>query len=152
DPHVEVFSGRTGALIRSFEAFPFPVSGGVTVAGGDVNGDGRADIIAGVASNGPPAVFVYSGPDQTILRAFFGFRPTFLGRVLLATGDGKGGGRADIIVGAGNGGPPQTVVFDGATQGMMASFYVHNLFDPTRLGQVPRESGLRVAVLDVFGD
>ena len=40
-------------LIHDFEAFgPTLFSGGVSVAGGDVNGDGQADIVVGAASNG----------------------------------------------------------------------------------------------------
>ena len=44
-PHVMVFDGRTGGAIASFLAYDPGFTGGLFVAAGDVNGDGRADII-----------------------------------------------------------------------------------------------------------
>src|SRR6185436_12409707 len=44
-PLVRVFDGVTLAQIFSFNAFDPSFTGGVRVAAGDVNGDGRADII-----------------------------------------------------------------------------------------------------------
>src|SRR6185436_11554509 len=46
-PHVKVFSGSSGAEIRSFFAYTPGFFGGVFVAAGDVDGDGLADIITG---------------------------------------------------------------------------------------------------------
>src|SRR5687767_7266758 len=47
--HVKVFDGVSLAEIRSFFAYP-GLTGGIFVAAGDVNGDGRADIITGTDS------------------------------------------------------------------------------------------------------
>src|SRR5262249_55611865 len=46
-PHVRVFSGRTGQMIRNFYAYSPLFTAGVNVAAGDVNGDGIADIVTG---------------------------------------------------------------------------------------------------------
>jgi hypothetical protein len=46
-PHVKVFHGATGGELRSFFASDSKYRGGVNVAVGDVNGDGRADIVTG---------------------------------------------------------------------------------------------------------
>src|SRR5262249_24678680 len=43
-PHVKVFDGRSGVLISSFMAYSPGYLGGVQVAAGDVDGDGRAEI------------------------------------------------------------------------------------------------------------
>ena len=54
-PHVEVFDGVTGTLIRSFFAYDPGFTGGVYVASADVNGDGFADIITGAGRRRRPA-------------------------------------------------------------------------------------------------
>src|SRR5262249_7034186 len=51
-PHVKVFDGVTLAEVRSFFAFGAGFSGGLTVAAGDVNGDGTADLIVGAGPGG----------------------------------------------------------------------------------------------------
>ena len=47
-PHVRVFS-LSGTVVREFFAYSASFTGGVTVAAGDVNGDGKADIVTGPA-------------------------------------------------------------------------------------------------------
>jgi hypothetical protein len=132
-PHVEVFDGATGAMIRSFLAFGPGFVGGVTVAGGDVNGDGYGDIVVGAAAGSAPEVEVFSGADQTVLDNFEAFAPGFLGGVTVAAGDVNGDGKADIIVGAGPGADPHVEVFDGSTGQQVGSFQA---FDPGFRGGV----------------
>src|SRR5262245_59238393 len=67
-PHVMVFSGKDGSVLRSFHAFDPLFRGGVFVAAGDVNRDGRADIIAAAGRGGGPHVRVFSGADGSLLR------------------------------------------------------------------------------------
>jgi hypothetical protein len=125
-PHVEVFDGVTNALRMSFFAFDQGFVGGVTVAGGDVNGDGYGDIIVGAAAGAGPEVRVFSGRDQSLLYSFFAFDPGFQGGVTVAAGDVNGDGKADIIVGAGPGADPHVVVFDGATGNLIQSFQAYD--------------------------
>ncbi len=56
-----MFSGATGAEIRSFFAFGASFSGGVSVAAGDVDGDTRADIITGAWSGTSGHVKAFDG-------------------------------------------------------------------------------------------
>src|SRR5262249_33544342 len=50
--HVKVFDGKTGQEVRSFFAFP-GFTGGVSVAAGDVTGDGKADLVVGAGPGAP---------------------------------------------------------------------------------------------------
>ena len=138
---MRVFDGKTGAEIRSFLAFSATYTGGVTVAAGDVNGDGVDDIITGAAINGH--VKVFDGVSGAEIRSFFAF-PGFTGGVSVAAGDLNSDRNAELIVGAGPGAPGGHVkVFDGRTGQELLSFFA---FDPNFTG------GVRVGAGDVDND
>ena len=132
-PHVKVFDGATGAEIRSFFAYPASFTGGVSVAAGDVNGDGFADIITGAGPGAGPHVKAFSGANGGVLHDFGAFSPTFTGGVNVAACDLDDDGRCDMIIGSGAGGPPQVKVFDGLTGTEELAFLA---FDPTYTGGV----------------
>jgi len=94
--HVMAFSGATGAVIRSFFAFE-GFNGSVTVAGGDVNSDGRADIIVGTGG-GFSHVKVFDGAAGTLLSSFFAFEG-FNNGISVGAADLDGNGSAEILVG-----------------------------------------------------
>src|SRR5207237_10776749 len=59
-PNVEVFAGASNpTLLTSFFAFNPNFSQGFFVAGGDVNGDGRGEVIVGIDAGSSPTVGVY---------------------------------------------------------------------------------------------
>jgi hypothetical protein len=109
---------------------------------GDVNGDGRDDIITGADAGGAPHVKVFDGASGAELRSFFAYSPSFAGGVRVAAGDVNGDGRADIITGAGSGAGPHVKVFDGVTSAEIRSFLAYGAF----IG------GVFVAAGDVNGD
>ena len=124
-PHVKVFDGVTHAEVRSFFAFAPGFTGGVWVAAGDWNNDGRADIIVGADAGGGPHVKVFSGLDQSELASFFAYGPSFTGGVRVASADVNGDGIADVITGAGPGGGPHVRAFSGMTGVELASFFAY---------------------------
>jgi lysophospholipase L1-like esterase len=106
-PNVKVFDGQTGQELRSFFAYDEKFRGGLTVAVGDMNGDGRPDIITGAGSGGGPAVEVFDALTTTLINGFFAFDESFLGGVRVAVVN-EGGSPAS---------PPILVVVPGPTGG-----------------------------------
>ncbi len=126
-PNVIIFNGKNGLPLYNFMAFDPGFTGGVTVAAGDVNGDGFDDIIAGADAGGGPNVAIYSGSDGALLASFYAFDPAFTGGVSVTAGNVLGTGEINIVVGAGPGGGPNVAIFtDDGT--LLASFYA---YEPT---------------------
>jgi len=142
-PEVRVFSGATSALIRDFFAYGTGFTGGVTVAAGDLNSDGFADIITGAGPGGGPHVREFSGQTGALLNEFMAYAATFTGGIFVSVGDVAGDARPDVITGAGVGGGPHIRVFDGGTSTVDAEFMA---FDTSFTG------GVRVDAVDVDGD
>ncbi|MFL5338819.1 MAG: PQQ-dependent sugar dehydrogenase [Gemmataceae bacterium] len=142
-PHVKVFDGVTLNQVRSFFAFDSGFQGGVTVAVGDVDHDGRADIIVGAGAGGGPHVTVFSGATGGQIRSFFAYAPTFTGGVNVAAGDLDGDAFADIVTGAGAGGGPHVREFSGRTGVVLNEFMAY---------ATSFTGGVWVAVGDVAGD
>ncbi len=176
-PHVEVIDGTkiaqiqangqiaNSALLGSFLAFAPQFSGGVTVAAGDINGDGRADVVVGAGAGAQPRVEVIDGTKlgQTqatgeialgaLLANFFAYDPAFAGGVFVAVGDFNGDGTLDVITGAGAA-APLVRVLDGkkltqlqangeiSTSSSLADFIAYSGFT----------GGVRVDALDLDGD
>jgi hypothetical protein len=142
-PHVKVFDGVTGNVIDSFYAYAPTFAGGVFVAGGDIQQNGKADIVTGAGPGGGPHVKVFSGADLSVLDSFYAYAPNFSGGVSVAVGEVNDDGIADIITGAGPGGGPHVKVFSGADLSVLASFYAYS---PNFTG------GVTVAGGDMNGD
>src|SRR5207244_7778514 len=102
-PDIRVFDGNTCQMIRQFFAFDPRFTGGVSVAAGDINNDGFADIVCGADAGGGPNVSIFSGRDGALAASFFAFNPNFTGGVHVAVGDFNGDHVRDIIVAPGAG-------------------------------------------------
>jgi hypothetical protein len=124
---------------------PFPgFTGSLSVAAGDVNGDGLADIVVGAGPGAPGGhVKAFSGGNGALLHSFLAFPTTFSGGVYVAAGDLSGDGKADILVGAGAGAGPHVKVFDGSNGNLQLATFVYD---------AGFNGGVRVAVGDVDGD
>lgn len=123
----------------SFFAYDPSFTGGVRVALGDVNGDGRRDIITAAGPSGSPHIKVFtlnfdiSTGDYNVnpqpISQFYAFnQPTFKGGVYIAAGDTNNDGFDDIIVGAGATGGPRVEVYAGGATGINAKSPINNFF------------------------
>ncbi|WP_406694741.1 hypothetical protein V5E97_27180 [Singulisphaera sp. Ch08] len=109
----------SGTVEQSFLAYEGGYRGGVSVASGDVTGDGVKDIITG-RQRGRSEIKVFDGVTFQQLKSFLAFGPSYRGGAEVAFGHfGKAAG--DIVVGMARGGSV-VKVFDGQTFAQSQSF------------------------------
>lgn len=152
---VRIYDGKTLGDLGAYLAYNPGFSGGALVAVGDVDGDGRADIVTGAGAGGGPHVQVFSGKAlfpsagvsvaafQLPAQSYFAYNGNFTGGVFVAAGDTDGDGHADVITGAGATGGPHVKVFSGHTGEVYYSFFA---YDAAYTG------GVLVAAGDLDGD
>ncbi len=119
---VRVFSGQNGRQIDSFLAFDDKRVKGVFVSAGEINGDGRADIIAGTDATKAPNLRAFSRPGFGIPSAVLAdilLDAAYAGGVRVASADVNADGIADIIASTGKSKTPQIRIYDGATTGLL---------------------------------
>ena len=142
EARVQVYDRLSGAL--RFEVRPYPgFFGGVSVASGDLNGDGIADLVVGAGPGGGPRIAVFNGLDGSYLYDFFGYESEFRGGVNVAVADLNNDGIADIILGTGPGGGPRIRVLDGKTLEPVKDFFGYS---------AEFRGGVNVATGDFNGD
>ena len=82
-PQVKIFDNRA-KLLSQFTAYGDNFLGGMTVASGDVNNDGLAEIITGAGQGGTPHVRVFNR-NGSMLGSFYAFEEGFSGGVNVAS-------------------------------------------------------------------
>jgi len=127
---------------QSFFAYAPTFLGGVSVAAGDINNDGLADVITGAGPGGGPHVQVFSGNDHHSIASFFAYEPTMSLGILVTAGDFTGDGKPEIATTPMLGGAPIARAF--TPEGQTVATYTS--FD-TNL-----RSGASVTAKDVDGD
>lgn len=134
-PQVKVFS--QGMVIHSFYGFEIPPLSPIVVAAGDLDGDGKAEVIIGSGSGIVPTVTVFSGarPGQAI-GSFFAFPQNYRGGLTLTVQDYNNDGMLEILAGTAGGKNPQVRVFNGKTFRQIDSFFasVGGFAGPISLG------------------
>jgi hypothetical protein len=133
NPDVRVYDGKAlangtfdpanpdASLLAQWFAYGLDFNVGATVAVGDINGNGFADVVTG-ADVGNPDVHVYSGKDiathnfnpdgSSLLVHFFAYGLSFNIGANVAVGDVNNDGFADLITGA-TAGNPDVRVYNG---------------------------------------
>jgi len=124
-PHVVAISGRdmTSTLFSQY-AYSTAFLGGVSVAAGEVNGDGAMDIITAPLVGAPPHIVTFDGKTGAVLQSYYAYSPLYRGGTSIAAADLDGDGFTEIITGA-SAAAPHVVVVDSRTMSVKASFYAY---------------------------
>jgi hypothetical protein len=116
-PLIRIFD-NLGAAQQTFIAGSPALQSGMSLAAGDITGDGRAEIVVGLGAGDPPFVGVFGGTLQTgfnLTGAFPAFPTSFNGGVRVALADFNRDGRFDVRATPGPGLPAVINTFDGVT-------------------------------------
>ncbi len=140
-PHVRVFDAK-GRLKSEFFAYAPNFRGGISVAVGDIDADGKGEIITGAGPGGGPHVRIFSA-DGTVKKQFFAYEKNVTTGVNVAAGEIDTDGKAEIVVSpATRGGSEPVKYYSGSLEYLgMITFLA-----PKATG------GVNVLVADVAGD
>lgn len=125
-PHVKVFT-LDGAWdqVGSFFAYGGNFHGGVSVAGVDVDGDGKAEIVTGAGAGGAPHVRAFKLDGTPVGPSFYAYAENFSGGVNVAHGNVTGDTDEEIVAAPGPGGGPHVRVFTKTGQPVGPGFYAY---------------------------
>lgn len=142
-PHVKAFSGFNNTLLFEFLAYGAGQTTGVRLAAGDVNNDGKADVITGPGAGSEPRVKVFSGANQSTLFNFLAYDASVTNGVYVGFGRFNGDSIGDILTAPGGGVPGHVKAFSGSNLSLIHSFYPYT---------TNYTGGVRVAAVDVNND
>ncbi|HLF69776.1 MAG TPA: VCBS repeat-containing protein, partial [Actinomycetota bacterium] len=128
-------TGLQSQFIPPFEAYP-GFFGGVRVAMGDLDGDGKPELITAAGPGGGPhvRVFDFFPASATVTPrsggGFFAFDSSFRGGVNVAVGDIDGDGTGEIITGQGPGGTSRLRAFHiDPTTGTRSTYFDEDAYE-----------------------
>jgi|GEM_PF-3044856 len=131
-------------------------TGGAFVSVGDLDGDGRSDVVISADVGGGPRVTIYSHKPNVgtyRLADILGIGDaSFRGGARTAVGDINGDGRPDLAVAAGPGGGPRVALYDGATFFTNRSKIVGDFFVFPGADAVTLRNGVYLSIGDVNAD
>ena len=123
-PHVKIFQ-PDGIELGSFFAYSEQFTGGVFVAVGDMDLNGKSEIVTGPGKGGSPNVRIFNGGNATLLSSFFAFDQQFSGGVTVGLTDVNYDGFSDIVAAAGPGGAPEVSIWNSSST-ELSSFFAYD--------------------------
>ena len=153
-PRVRLFSGNGFGQIADFLGIEDPTfRGGARASIGDIDGDGKAELLIAAGFGGGPRLAVFKGSSlgstpEKLFTDFFVFEQSLRNGVFIASGDIDGDGFAEVIAGGGPGGGPRVFALSGKdllTGGLVqkANFFA---------GDTSSRGGVRISVANLDGD
>lgn len=128
-PHARVLRQDNTELI-GFYAYSQQFLGGVQIATGDFDGDGKDEIVTAPGPGGGPHVRILKIDGSSVVEVvgFYAYSPSFTGGVQIAAGDVDGDGEDELMTAPGPGGGPHVRVLDvsGTSISEMAGYYAYN--------------------------
>jgi hypothetical protein len=127
-PHIQIFQIKPNEVKRvspGFYAFDPAYRGGVDVAGADIDGNGRKEILVSRGAEASPLVNVYDN-KEVLLKSFYAFGSDFLGGVQVAGGDVAGDSVDEVVVMPRSGGGPQVRIIETINFGAELKVIVEN--------------------------
>ena len=153
-PRVRLFSGNGfGQLADFFGIDDTSFRGGARPSFGDLNGDGRSDLLLAAGFGGGPRLAGFAGESlgnspRKLFNDFFIFEQALRNGAFVAAGDVNGDGFADVVAGAGPGGGPRVFALNGKD-------VLNNNMNPLVnffAGDTNSRGGARVSVANLDGD
>ncbi len=120
---IKVFNYQ-GQLVSQFLPYSPNYMNGVTVATGDIDGNGSLEIVTGTRWGGGPQIRTFNWIGQ-VKSQFFAYNENFHGGVNVTCGDLDGDRIDEIITGAGPGGGPHVRIFNSVGQ-VKSQFFAYN--------------------------
>lgn len=139
EPVVKIFNAN-GKLLKQLLVADKIFRGGISVASGDVDGDGQDDIITIPATNGLSQLKIFNYKGQ-LKKQFFVDSKNYRGGFNVASGDLDGAGNDEIVVAYGANAKPQVKIFN--YQGKLQGAFMP--YDKNFKG------GVRVAIANIDG-
>lgn len=143
EPEIKVYNSKNLHVDVDFFAYAKTFLGGASVALGDLDGDGKDEIITGARRGGAPQVRVFDKLGKPTGISFYAFDTNFRGGIDVAVGDVDGDKKAEIIVSQASNGPPWVKVYESDGKSIISQFLA---FDESFKG------GVNIATGDINGD
>lgn len=147
-PHVKVYNGETGSVVREFFAYEPTFRGGVRVAAGSLRFGQPASLVTSPGQGGGPLVRAFDGLSGGMLWQQLVFDGTGRSGVFVSIGDVSGDGQNEVFVGQGIPLNSQIKVLQ-AINGRPSAAYPDAF---SAFGDGPNHFGVRLRAVDLNDD